>query len=198
MAAMLPALRSDRRIGPHAYIRPGLGLAGGNLERDLVQLRELAMSHGTDAGLPALILERSAARYAWLRRAVDRHVLRDGARPRVALWGLAYKKNSRSTKNAISLRLLRDLAGRAVVTAYDPQVTLPPTADVRMASSALQATEGADALVILTDWDEFATVDPSALKERLRSPVVVDAAGVLDGARCRRVGLTRVTIGESP
>ena len=67
-----------------------------------------------------------------------------------------------------------------------------------MASSALQATEGADALVILTDWDEFATVDPSALKERLRSPVVVDAAGVLDGARCRRVGLTRVTIGESP
>jgi len=77
-------------------------------------------------------------------------------------------------------------------------VTLPPTADVRMASSTLQATEGADALVILTDWDEFATVDPSALKERLRSSVVVDAAGVLDGARCRRAGLTRVTIGESP
>ncbi len=198
MTAMLPALRSDRRIGPHAYIRPGLGLAGGNLERDLVQLRELAASHGTDEGLPALILERSAARYAWLTRAVDRHVLRAGMRPRIALWGLAYKKNSRSTKNAISLRLLRDLAGRAVVTAYDPQVTLPPTADVLMASSALQATEGADALVILTDWDEFATVDPSALKERLRSFVVVDAAGVLDGARCRRAGLTRVTIGESP
>jgi UDPglucose 6-dehydrogenase len=197
MAAMLPALRSDRRIGPHAYIRPGLGLAGGNLERDLVQLRELAVSHGTDAGLPALILERSAARYAWLTRAVDR-LLRAGMRPRIALWGLAYKKNSRSTKNAISLRLLRDLAGRAFVTAYDPQVTLPPTADVLMASSALQATEGADALVILTDWDEFATVDPSALKERLRSSVVVDAAGVLDGARCRRAGLTRVTIGESP
>ncbi|HWM76649.1 MAG TPA: GDP-mannose dehydrogenase, partial [Methylomirabilota bacterium] len=106
MTAMLPALRSDRRIGPHAYIRPGLGLAGGNLERDLVQLRELAASHGTDAGLPALILERSAARYAWLTRAVDRHVLRAGMRPRIALWGLAYKKNSRSTKNAISLRLL--------------------------------------------------------------------------------------------
>jgi len=198
MAAMLPALRSDRRIGPHAYIRPGLGLAGGNLERDLVQLRELAARHGTDAGLPALILERSAARYAWLTRAVDRHILRAGIRPRIAVWGLAYKKNSRSTKNATSLRLLRDLAGRAVVTAYDPQVTLPPTADVLMASSALQATEGADALVILTDWDEFATVDPSALQERLRLSVVVDAAGVLDGARCRRAGLTRVAIGESP
>jgi UDPglucose 6-dehydrogenase len=198
VAALLPALRSDRRIGPHAYIRPGLGLAGGNLERDLVYLRELATGHGIDARLPALILERSAARYDWLRRAVERHVLRAGARPRVALWGLAYKKNSRSTKNAVSLRLLGDLAGRAVVCAYDPQVTLPPTADLVMAPSAPQALEGADALVILTDWDEFATVDPSAIKDRLRSPVVVDAAGVLDGARCRRAGLTRVAIGEAP
>src|SRR5437879_13558513 len=99
------------------------------------------MSQGTAAGLPALILERSAARYAWLRRAVDRHVLRDGARPRVALWGLEYKKNSRSTKNAISLRLMRDLDGRDVVTAYYPQVQIKTTADVRMGSGAHQATE---------------------------------------------------------
>ena len=116
----------------------------------------------------------------------------------MALWGLAYKKNSRSTKNAVSLRLLGDLAGRAVVCAYDPQVTLPPTADLVMAPSAQQALEGADALVILTDGDEFATVDPSAIRDRLRSPVVVDAAGVLDSARCRRAGLTRVAIGEAP
>jgi UDPglucose 6-dehydrogenase len=197
MAAILPALRSDRRIGPHAYIRPGLGLAGGNLERDLMHLRDIAARYGIDAALPALILERSAARYDWLRRAVERHVLRPGTRPRIALWGLAYKKNSRSTKNAVSLKLLRDLAGRALVIAYDPQVTLETTADLQMAASALQALEGADALVIVTDWDEFAAVEPAAIRERLRSPVVLDAAGVLDGDRSRRAGLTRVAVGEA-
>ena len=198
MAAIVPALRSDRRIGPYAYIRPGLGLAGGNLERDLMHLRDIAARHGIDAALPALILEHSAARYDWLRRAVERHVLRPGTRPRIALWGLAYKKNSRSTRNAVSLKLLRDLAGRALVIAYDPQVTLETTADLQMAASALQALDGADALVIVTDWDEFGAVDPSAIRERLRSPVVVDAAGVLDGERSRRAGLTRVAVGEAP
>jgi UDPglucose 6-dehydrogenase len=197
MAAIVPALRSDRRIGPHAYIRPGLGLAGGNLERDLMHLRDIAARHGIDAALPALILERSAARYDWLRRAVERHVLRPGTRPRIALWGLAYKKNSRSTRNAVSLTLLRDLAGRALVIAYDPQVTLEPTADLQMAASALEALDGADALVIVTAWDEFGAVDPSAIRESLRSPVVVDAAGVLDGERSRRAGLTRVAVGEA-
>lgn len=198
MAAIAPALRSDRRIGPHAYIRPGLGLAGGNLERDLMHLRDLAARHGVDAALPALILEHSAARYDWLRRAVERHVVRSGERPRVALWGLAYKKNSRSTRNAVSLKLLRDLAGRALVIAYDPQVTLETTADLQMAGSALRALDGADALVIVTDWDEFGAADPSAIRERLRSPVVVDAAGVLDGERSRRAGLTRIAVGEAP
>jgi UDPglucose 6-dehydrogenase len=197
MTAMLPALRSDRRIGPHAYIRPGLGIAGGNLERDLVHLGELASRHGIDAALPALILERSASRYGWLVRAIERHVLRPGTRPRIALWGLAYKKNSRSTKNAVSLKLLADLAGRASVTAYDPQVKLAPTADFQMAASALGALDGADALVIVTDWDEFAAVDPSAIRERLRSPVVVDAAGVLDGERSSEAALTRVAVGEA-
>ena len=60
MRAIIPALRADRRIGPAAYIRPGLGLAGGNLERDLVHLKELAERTGVRADLFDVILERSA------------------------------------------------------------------------------------------------------------------------------------------
>jgi UDPglucose 6-dehydrogenase len=199
MRALIPALRSDRRIGPAAYIRPGLGIAGGNLERDLVHLSELARERGVDAPLLPLILERSAERYGWLLRALERFVLKPGPPPRLAVWGLAYKKNSRSTKNSVSLRLLGDLAGRATVTAYDPQVTLPaPTPGVATAATALDAARGADALVILTDWDEFAAVDPGAIRAALRSPVVLDAVGVLDPVRTRDAGLTYVAIGEAP
>lgn len=199
MRALIPALRGDKRIGPGAYLRPGLGIAGGNLERDLIHLRELARAKGMDTSLLELILERSALRYGWLLGALERVVLKPGARPRLALWGLAYKKNSRSTKNAVSLRLLGDLAGRASIAAYDPQVTLPaPPPGVEMARSALEAAGGADALVIVTDWDEFAAADPAAVRAALRSPVVVDAAGVLDPARARGAGLTYLAIGEAP
>ncbi len=197
MRALIPALRGDRRIGPAAYIRPGLGLAGGNLERDLVHLREVARSKGIDASLVDLILERSASRYGWLLQAVERAVLKSGPQPRVALWGLAYKKNSRSTKNAVSLKLIADLRGRAAIVAYDPAVTEAP-AGVEMARSALDACRGADALVIVTDWDELATIDPAAIATALKSRIVIDAVGMLDPARAREAGLTHFAIGEAP
>ena len=197
MRALIPALRGDKRIGPAAYIRPGLGIAGGNLERDLVHLRELARSKGIDASLLDLILKTSSSRYGWLLQALERAVLKSGTRPRIALWGLAYKKNSRSTKNAVSLRLIADLKGRAEIVAYDPAVTEAP-AGIEMARSALDACRGADALVIVTDWDEFATADPAAISAALKSPVVVDAAGVLDPALARSAGLIHLAIGEAP
>jgi UDPglucose 6-dehydrogenase len=195
MRAIIPALRADRRIGPAAYIRPGLGLAGGNLERDLVHLKALAARTGVRADLLDVILERSAARYGWLLAAIERWILKAGPRPRLALWGLAYKKNTDSTKNAVSLRLAADLGPRAIVVAYDPQVTVPIPA-VDRAPSALDAARGADGLVILTDWDEFGAVDPAALRGALGRPVVVDAAGALDPVRARAAGLTLVAIGE--
>lgn len=195
MAAITPALRADRRIGPAAYLRPGLGLAGGNLERDLIHLKSLAERSGVSAALLDLVLERSAARYGWLLAAIERWVLKAAPRPRLAIWGLAYKKNTDSTKNAVSLRLAADLRARALLVAYDPRVTVA-IPGVERASSALEAARGADGLVILTDWDEFAAIKPAQLRSVLARPVVVDAAGVLEPERARAAGLTRVAPGE--
>jgi UDPglucose 6-dehydrogenase len=195
MRDMIPALRADRRIGPHAYIRPGLGIAGGNLERDLVHLARTAEKHALDPGLYRLVLDRSAGRYGWLLRAIDRHV-RPGAP--LAVWGLAYKKDTASTKNSVALRLLGDLRGRSPVSLYDPRAVLPaPMEGVRPAATAEAALAGADALVILTDWDEFAACDPAALARALRGRVVIDAVGVLDGRRVRAAGLAYVAVGEA-
>jgi UDPglucose 6-dehydrogenase len=197
MRAMLPALRSDRRIGPAAYIRPGLGLAGGNLERDLVNLRALAVRSGVAPTLFDVILDGSAGRYGWLQRAIATHVLAAHPAPRIAVWGIAYKKNTRSTKNSIAVRLIEELAGRVAVTVYDPEATLParPRA-VDVASTAAGALAGADALVIVTDWDEFAAWNPEHLRGALAGRVVIDAVGVLDAERVRAAGLTYAGIGE--
>lgn len=197
MRAMLPALRSDRRIGPAAYIRPGLGIAGGNLERDLVNLRTLAQRTGVDDSIFRLILEGSAARYGWLRNAVERHVLAGRARPRVAVWGLAYKKNTSSTKNSVALRLIGEFADRATLVIYDPAASLPePPSGIEIAPTAAAALAGADALVIVTDWDEFSTWAPGAIQAALREGVVVDAVGALDAEQARAAGLAYVALGE--
>src|SRR5262249_42429657 len=150
---------------------------------------------GVDGSLLELILKSSRARYGWLTRAVERHLLAGRSRPRIALWGVAYKKNTASTRNAPSLRLLADLRGRADVIAYDPAARVPP--DVAPAAATpLDAVGGADGLVVLTDWDEFATQALHAVGAALRAPIVIDAVGVLAPARVAAAGLRYVGIGE--
>jgi UDPglucose 6-dehydrogenase len=194
---MMPALRLDRRIGPAAYIRPGLGVAGGNLERDLVTLRELCAAHGVDAAYIETLIAYNARRYRWVQRQLERRVLGAGAHPVVAVWGLAYKKDTRSTKNSMALRVIADLRGRADVRAYDPLVR---AADVDVAAAVLDdrdaALAGADCLLVLTDWDEFAAPPRDPFKT-MRRPLVIDCVGVVDPRRAGLDGVEFVTMGRA-
>ena len=194
---MMPALRLDRRIGPAAYIRPGLGVAGGNLERDLVTLRELCSAHGVDAAYIETLIAYNARRYRWVQRQLERRVLGAGARPVVAVWGLAYKKDTRSTKNSMALRVIADLRGRAEVRAYDPLVR---AADVDVPATILDDRDatlaGADCLLVLTDWDDFAAPPRDAFKA-MRRPLVIDCVGVVDPRRAGLDGVEFVTMGRT-
>ena len=194
---MMPALRLDRRIGPAAYIRPGLGVAGGNLERDLVTLRELCSAHGVDAAYIETLIAYNSRRYRWVQRQLERRVLGAGARPVVAVWGLAYKKDTRSTKNSMALRVIADLRGRAEVRAYDPLVR---AADVDVSATILDDRDatlaGADCLLVLTDWDDFAAPPRDAFKA-MRRPLVIDCVGVVDPRRAGLDGVEFVTMGRA-
>jgi len=195
-AEMIPALQADRRIGPHAYLQPGLGLGGGNLERDLATVRELASRHGTEAGIVDAWLANSAHRREWVLTALHDTVLWAGRDPLIAVWGLAYKPQTHSTKNSPTLHLL-DALRPCAVTAYDPQARLPENgfAHVRQAAGALEACQGADALAILTAWPAFASIDPAAIRARLRGRLVLDPLGILDGRRCAEAGLSYRRLG---
>jgi len=194
---VIPALRLDARIGPAAYIRPGLGIAGGNIERDLVTLRNLARARRVDATFIEAIMDHNARRYRWLHEKLQRLVFTDSRVPTIALWGLAYKKNSQSTKNSIALRVLSDLQGRALLRAYDPLVsTLATDASASLVATRDDALEGADCLLILTDWDEFAAVDGRVLRQAMRRPVVIDCVGVLEARRDALQGIQYISMGR--
>jgi len=194
---MMPPLRLDARIGPAAYIRPGLGIAGGNLERDLVTLRRLCRSNRVDSAFIDTMIDYNSRRYQWVHRKLDAHVFSAVSRPVLAVWGLAYKRDTRSTKNSMALRVIGDLRDRADVRAWDPVVgTGEVDVPVKVVTDAAEALDGADALLILTDWPEFAIPSSEAL-HRMRRRVVIDCVGIVDEERTDLRNVTYVTMGRA-
>lgn len=192
---MTPALRLDRRIGPAAYLRPGLGIAGGNLERDLVTLRNLCRAQGVDSAFIDAMIDYNDRRYLWVQRKLDVHVFATVSRPVLAVWGLAYKRNTRSTKNSMAVRVINDLAPRADVRAWDPVVSAGDVdVPAKIVGDAAEALDGADALLVLTDWPEFAAPARDALA-RMRRRVVIDGVGIVDRQRADLRDVTLVSMG---
>lgn len=192
-----PSLKLDRRIGPHAYLQPGLGIAGGNLERDLATVCRLADAHGSDAGMVRSWIANSRHRRDWALRTVHERAVAHVADPVFAVWGLAYKQDTHSTKNSPSLALLSGL-GPYAVRAFDPAVTADAAFHPRLSPAAdpLDACRGADALLVMTPWDIFRKIAPADIAAALRGREVIDPYGVLDPAACRAAGLVHLTLGR--
>ena len=196
---IVPALKLDRRIGPYSYLAPGLGIAGGNLERDLATVCRLAGHYGSDAGMVEAWLANSRHRRDWALRTLHTHVLANEPDPVIAILGLAYKQDTASTKNSPSLALIRHLHP-FVVRLFDPLVAAEVAGHPKAvaAQSAVDACSGADVLVIMTPWGAFRDLDAGAIATALAGRTVIDPYGVLDGAACAAAGLDYFTLGVPP
>lgn len=172
-----PALKSDKRIGQYAYITPGLRIAGGHLERDLLMLKRLAKRKKISPGSVGFILKQNKSRYKWVMEKVK--ALKKGAQ--ICIWGLSYKKDTTSTKNAASLEIIKSLSRKYQITAYDPMAIVPANVGVykRYVDKYL-TLKGADCLLILTDWDEFQKIDVKKIKSLMRSNIIIDSVGILE------------------
>jgi UDPglucose 6-dehydrogenase len=192
-----PALQLDRRIGPHAYLGPGLGIAGGNLERDLATVQGLAAEHGCDAGVVTAWQRNSAYRKDWVLRALHREVFPRCPDPTIAVLGIAYKPDTHSTKNSAALALLASLTGWPV-RAYDPCARLDAAAfpHVTVCCSAFEAVADADVVVLMTPWKELAALDADQLRERMRGDVVLDPYGAWKETLARRAGVRYYRLGS--
>lgn len=195
---IVPALKLDRRIGPYSYLAPGLGIAGGNLERDLATVCRFSDRYGTDSGFIRAMVANSQYRRHWpLRRLHEVLLQHQGdAEPLVAVWGLAYKQDTHSTKNSPSLAFLSAL-GPYPVQAFDPVVAADPAFHPRIAGapSALAACEGADVLAILTPWPAFREIAPAQIAQAMKGRLVLDPYAVLDRKAARAAGLDLQTLG---
>lgn len=191
-----PALKLDRRIGAYSYLAPGLGLAGGNLERDLATVLRFSEEYGTEAGLMHAFIANSRHRRDWALRVLHEALLARAPDAVLGILGLAYKENTHSIKNSPSIALIRHLTPWKLRT-FDPVVPAEqaPHPAATGASTALDAAKNVDALVIMTPWPEFRSLSCEALAKAMRGKLVLDPYRVLDPAKARAAGLDYRTLG---
>jgi UDPglucose 6-dehydrogenase len=193
---------SDPRIGYH-FLYPGAGFGGSCFPKDVSALLRTAHENGVDLKVVRAVEEANERQKGVLAEKVERRFGKDLSGKRFALWGLAFKPNTDDMREAPSRVVIQALAERgASITAYDP-VAMPEArhiyagdASVAFAESAMKAVEGADALVIMTEWKAFRSPDFDDLKRALRSPVIFDGRNLYEPAVVRAHGLEYHAIGR--
>jgi UDPglucose 6-dehydrogenase len=191
-----PALRLDKRIGQHAYLSPGLGIAGGNLERDLATIVRMAGETGSNAGVVEAWLANSKHRRDWAVKTIRSVLLDKQPDSTIAIWGLAYKENTHSVKNSPSLATIAQLP-QTRLRLHDPVVPASAAGHAKAEGilDPLGAAAGADALMILTPWPQYRAVAPAHIAKAMRGRTVIDPYGVLDRAQAGDCGLNVFTLG---
>jgi UDPglucose 6-dehydrogenase len=188
----------DQRIGS-AFLRAGIGYGGSCFPKDVSALKMLAGNTGYHFQLLNAVIEVNELQK---RRVVQKLLGRLGSLvgKRVALLGLAFKPDTDDMREASSLVLAARLQGEgAEVAAYDP-VAAGAARDlldgVELCDSALEALEGADAAVLVTEWGEFAELDWAAAAERMARPLLIDGRNFLDPKALREAGFEYEGIGR--
>lgn len=174
------ALRLDKRIGKYAYLKPGLGIAGGNLERDLVNIRDITREYGIESSLFDSWISYNRIRREWIIRKLYESGVLSNPSLQIAFWGLAYKPGTRSLKNAPSLELINDLSEYSI-SVYDPEVSLPFDLDrklITQTKTAIEAINGANLLIIMTAWPEFSSYDPAQILNQMNNGIIIDPNGI--------------------
>jgi UDPglucose 6-dehydrogenase len=193
---------SDPRIGYH-FLYPGVGYGGSCFPKDVKALQYTATEHGHPLRLLAAVEEVNERQKRVL---VDKVVARLGAElagRTVAVWGLAFKPNTDDMREAPSRVIIEALAARgARIVAYDPVAmdeakrALAGVRDVDYATSPLAACDGADALVIVTEWQEFRSPDFVSLKARMKAPLIFDGRNLYDPRDVHAAGFEYFAIGR--
>jgi UDPglucose 6-dehydrogenase len=193
-----PALRLDARIGPKAYLEPGLGFGGGNLGRDLTTISRLSAERGTDTRIIDAWQANSRYRRDWVLRLLRADILERLPGASLAVWGVAYKQDTASTRNSPSVALLDALDDRPIA-AFDPAAEIPQALRGRVATAAdpIDACRNADVLLVMTPWPQFRTVPLERVAEVMRGRTIVDPNGVLDRRRAAALGFTHHRLGAS-
>jgi len=191
----------DHRIG-RDFLNAGIGYGGSCFPKDIAAFIAISEQLGTPFTLLKEVQRINESQKARFLKTIRETlwVLRE---KRIAVWGLTFKPDTDDVRSSVAIELVEQLLREgAHVVAYDPKGmhkarAIKAIADAEFASSALEAVTDAEALIIATDWNEFANVDLAVLKEKMRTPIVFDGRNLLDPETMRQFGFSYYSVGRA-
>jgi len=183
----------DPRIGPH-FLQAGIGFGGYCLPKDLRAFIHVAQERNVDFSLLDVVERINRSRVELFIQKVKKAlwVLKD---KRLAIWGLSFKPQTDDIREAPSLHIVRGLLDEgARLRLFDPEAIeafrqqVPPGEQVYYANDLYEAVHGTDALLLLTEWEEFLSADFAQIKQLMELPIIIDGRNVLDSQRLKSLG----------
>ena len=191
----------DHRIG-RDFLSAGIGYGGSCFPKDIAAFITISERLGTPFNLLKEVQRINTAQKELFLKVI-REILWVLREKRIAVWGLTFKPDTDDVRSSVAIELVTKLLREgAHVVAYDPKGmqkarAIKAIADAEFASSALEAVTDAEALIIATEWNEFANVDLAVVKEKMRTPIVFDGRNLLDHETMRRLGFHYHSIGRA-
>ena len=190
---------SDKRIGEN-FLRPGPGWGGSCFPKDSRALIKIAEDAGYSFDLLTGVVAVNDQQFDRVAAKVAASVGGDLSGKRIAVWGLTFKAGTDDLRDSPAVSIVRRLLDSgASVHAYDPTVEAPRSGvpmGVDISLSPIEVTKDADALVVLTEWDDFKWIDPKTIALTMSGRVVVDARNLLDRSTWQKAGFAHVGIGR--
>ncbi|RMH28236.1 MAG: UDP-glucose/GDP-mannose dehydrogenase family protein [Candidatus Hydrogenedentota bacterium] len=188
----------DKRIGME-FLQAGLGFGGSCFPKDTLSLRHVARKFGEDSSLLDAVIAINDDRVPRFLRRIEEKM--GGVEGKTfGILGLAFKPNTDDLRDAKSLEVIRGLQQRgAKIRAYDPVAMENAKAilqDVVFCKSAYDAAENVDAVVIVTDWNEFKLLNLDKLREKMKQPIIFDGRNIYQPERVKKYGFEYVSIGR--
>lgn len=189
----------DPRIGAD-YLDAGLGFGGPCLEKDLRALIKIAEANGFEPQILRAVLERNELQITTVLAKLKSMLGYLLYQRTIAVFGLAFKAETNDVRNSLSIRVIDNLKKEgAFIHAHDPgalQEARDIQPDLKYFEDPYEAVNRVDALLILTEWPQFASLDYSLIKSKMNSPYIIDARNFLDGSALRELGFIYDGIGQ--
>lgn len=193
---------SDSRIG-NQFLFPGIGYGGSCFPKDVNALIKTSKEHGSEIKLLTLVDKVNKEQKLVLVNKVLNHFNNDIEGKKFAIWGLAFKPNTDDMREAPSVVVINELLKHgAKVSAYDPEAMENAKFylqdRIEYVDNPYSALENSDALLILTEWNEFRNPNFVQIKSLLKEPVVFDGRNIFNRRRTKEHGFTHYSIGKTP
>ena len=178
---IIEALQLDKRIGKFAYLEPGLGISGGNLERDLATVIKLSKIFGTFNDTFKSWKKNSIYRKNWVFNLLNKKILTKFKNPKIAIWGITYKENTHSIKNSPSINLLEKIY-KFELKIFDPVVNQISIKNqvFKCEKTPLACIHDADVLCIMNKWDIFKNFPLKILGSEMENKIIIDPLSVIE------------------